>query len=594
MSLSKSSTNGIGNKSDVLTASQIWDDIQSQEFESLAVSWFGDLYPVELSKALLENTESLESLKIIRHWLKDHFEPIEKTVITGFATSPESFGRAVNIEKSGLGAILIQTLESERYEWTWGAGISDYLDVSPQADITFDQKDSIRLSVPIEDGKLILKIEVRKLKTGEENLIFSAPVLVSSRPINLVSKWYVDNSESGLLEFDEVPFKDLRKALNIGDWPQKIVHPILLKKLFFIAESGITKHHERTDPSVAQKREILPTPLMFTSQNMHVERGYVGQDGVEYVCALKYPSITSMGWVVRNSELINLKSHLKRFTNGLAVVDQLLLHASRRNSNSKIIANDWAKATLPSTMMLGLSQCKLVNGAGRWYAVGAALDQLFRTHDTARLLQEGNLSESERRLKIEEQVEYGVGISYASCVNTYVFSYLLDGAEFELATRILGYAIQMKVPRESLTARSNLGIVHFIQGRFDEAEQEFLATIEESQLPHLGQFNPDEPYRYLAEIAKIRGDRGLEQSYLEKCNDLGGYKERVFEVLNLTENVDEIDLASDQSLLEIGLPKSSQGLGEEVQKLGNFCITCGSKFAGISDKFCGQCGERRK
>jgi tetratricopeptide (TPR) repeat protein len=422
-----------------------------------------------------------------------------------------------------------------------------------------------------------------------------------------ITRWYVNNSSTGKLEFDEVPATDLGKVMNFGEWSELIALPILFKKLFLLAEAGTAEVEDSATREAAYshlKVDQIPKPVLYFEVDGKVSSTWDSDQEQSIYAYEQFPHVANQGWIFQDADAASLAKTFRLFYDGMKRAQYSLTEGFQRNFTSDW-SGSWDRYTLSAALMVAREQKQIVNGAGFWCPqIFTGVQSAITTGKYNAVRQPGQKSEKE----FEEMVEItntGMGSTVTAAINTLAFGHLLAKHEFELAARVLELAHLMHVPAESWNALSNWGIILYMTNDLAGAEEKFDKIIEESGGP-----SHDEAYAYKAAIAQLRGDTEAAAKYQALSDKAGPYNSPIFEQTSIkTTSSDEFsfdfaiddDPTSGSSLTKnshsgIGAtsdsptPTSSNSGGQRA----NYCGECGSKFDSAEQNFCGECGSKRQ
>jgi hypothetical protein len=602
MTLSKSGF-GLGPTSERYNAEfGVWNDVISTEFNIKSDDWLKGLKSSPIEQYLLDRNETTRTLGLIKHWLSELYEPEPINLLDDFVIDVALLGEPVDIEASPLGKAVIEALDSAQISWRFGTIPQpvDFIQLSQFKinELPADDKTRIELFHEASPGEAVLQyVRIHKNKRGQETLLCFAPELAANRPMHQITRWYVNNSETGRLEFDEVPMADLGKVMNMGEWSEGIVLPALFKKLVFLAEAGaksITDEPGARGEAFAHLGEnSLPKPVMFTETFEWVRSTWHLEQDKDLYEMQKYPHVANLGWVIKDREAQSLAKTFRVLHDGLVRV-QYALCDGFDSGFMQNWAGSWDVNTLSGMLMVAPEQKTKVNGAGYWMptlelGLQAAISrQKYDDFNDA-------YDNPSRRAEMEYLVHKGVSASSIAAINSYVFSYLLPEQDVVLAARILEIASLAEVQIESINALSNWGVTLYVGRDLDGAEEKFNQVLKSAERNSDG-----EAYFYLAAIARARNDLKLAREFDQKCTDVGGYGSPLFEQIDPVAEVKPLSLEDfeDDSPNGTLTKSSSGGLGATPETTesnrATFCIQCGHKFEGADENFCMECGAKRQ
>jgi hypothetical protein len=305
-----------------------------------------------------------------------------------------------------------------------------------------------------------------------------------------------------------------------------------------------------------------------------------------------FPHVVFAGWKLNDSATKNIGKTLSILTGAIKRM-HLILSDGYESHKTGFADTSWDLATLAPSIMLTDSDPGDRNGSGFWVPniwaplISAQTRGLnARSHDPSS-------SAEDRRTATEAAVNFGMGFSALSVVNTLVFSTLIKERNFEFADRILELAWLTNAPDESTNALSNWGVCFYVRNDFENARRKF-----DQVLKREDHFSDGEAYIYLAEIARAEGNEALYKEFRQKCEDAGGYSSAILDRLDVSESdaharessgLTSLTKSSDESTGAPTLTKDSTS----HQVRARFCTQCGGAFATSDANFCTQCGSRR-
>ncbi len=611
MSLSKNSS-GLGPTLERFAAEYtIWNQVVDPAFDAKSNQWFKDFPLKPVGNYLAERGETPKTLSLIEHWLDDFFKPEELLMIDGLVpTDADLLGSPVVISESTLGLKTIEALDAAGIPWRYATLPTREDELWPLSVWTMDelpQDDATKIEIFYkndEQFEVLQYVQILRDKRGNETAVWFAPQLVANRPMHQITRWYVNNSENGSLEFDEVPPEELGRVMNIGEWPEQIALPILFKKLFALAEAGnldFPDSERRSERFTALSNGKLPTPILFFESKYNVAGTWDSDDSVPLYTLQVFPHVANQGWVYTDADLPSLVANFKLFFDGIKRI-QFILTNGYQNHFQQNWSGSWDRHTVSAMLMVAREQKEKVNGAAHWSpAMLSGLKSAISTGLYSANRVEG-VSDEDEKSAMMQIANTGFGPVVASAINTYAFGHLFHDKDFVLATRLLELAYLMDVPRESWNALSNWGISLYITHDLKGAEEKFQMVLESGP-----EFQHDESYAYLAAIARVRGDLEAAKKFDQLCEAAGGYGSPLFDQLDISELAAEaqpINWEVEGGSETVQLSKSSSnGLGlsgssqEQVsgggQGRANFCGECGSRFMKAEANFCSECGAKR-
>lgn len=593
-----------------------WNQVIDPSFDAKSNVWFQNLRLTPIGEYLIDRDETSRTMVQIEHWLDDFFKPEEILMIDDLVQRDiELIGTPISIESSNFGQKIIEALNNAQIQWRYAALYEPENENWPlsswvEADLPANDTSKIEIYYRNDEQFSVLQyLQIRKDKRGNETAIWFMPQIVASRPMHQITKWYVNNSQTGALEFDEVPPSDLGKVMNFGEWSEQIVLPILFKKLFALAEMGsidATEYENRADRFSQHNSANTPKPILYFEEFGKSAGTWETDDGVSIYFLQEFPHVANQGWLFKDSDASSLEKTFKIFFEGLKLVQYVLANGFKNNFR-KDWSGSWDRYTLSATLMIAREQKQIVNGAGFWCpTLVAALESAITAGDYNAANSDGDASAEEDFKVWSRLTDTGMGPTVTAAINSLVFSHLLKDHEFELASRLLEIGHLMKVPSESWNCLSNWGIVLYMMNDLDGAEEKF-----DQVFSGPVNLNHDEAYAYKAAIARLRGDMEAAERYQALCEEAGGYDNPIFEQSSIKAvNPDDFTYSieyDDVENISSGLTKNSfSGLGTSTSdsqrdsssstngSRANFCGECGNMYSDASQNFCSECGTKRQ
>jgi hypothetical protein len=581
----------------------VWREIIKPEFHLKADEWLKDLSLSPIENYLSDRGETARTLGIIKHWLSELYEPEPVRLLDDLVIDVELLGEAIEIESSDLGKTVIEALAKAKIVWRWATTpqpetiwqFSEF--VFP--DLPQDDKTRIEIFHEASQGESVLQyVRIFKNKRGQETVMWFAPQMAANRPMHQITRWYVNNSETGRLEFDEVPLADLGKVMNFGEWSEGIVIPALFKKLVFLAEAGAKALSDSAGDRKTAFAHLaisdLPKPVMFTEKNEWVRSTWHSAQGNDFYNMERYPHVANLGWVLRDKDTKSFAKTFQILNDGLIRV-QYALCEGYDSGFLQSWAGTWDVNTLSAMLMVAPEQKTKVNGAGFWTpSLELALQTVIARENYNEA--SGDEGATRRQSLLETLVHKGVSAASFSAINTYVFSYLFPDKEWVLAMRLLEIGLFSSVEFEALNSLSNMGVAMYIGRDLDAAEEKFKQVLKATERTSDG-----EAYFYLAAIARARGNEALAKGFDTKCAEAGGYRSRLFDQIEPVSETPHLSLDEFQDDSPNGsLTKSNTGgLSSSIPQTTQpnraaFCTQCGHKFESSEDNFCIECGAPRQ
>jgi hypothetical protein len=570
-----------------------WSEIHSSDHDKASDVWFGENTVVPISKYLSDRGETTSTLSTIRHWLTRFFEPTEVNVPPKLIIDIDILGDPIPLDESALGKTIIAELAKQKLNWGFAPAVSDYLSDVDLGNPDATNTDEIMLWETYDEQiSSFASIKIFKNKRGKETPLIFSPMLVGSRPMHHITQWWVRNSRTNDVEFDQVPPLELGKVLNIGEWSEQIAQLPLLKRLFCEGEREGSEVASREEVFKHLAKSELPTPVVFHKVNQRVTGTWQSDNGDLVTSSEIFPHVVFAGWKLNDSATNNIGKTLLILTAAVKRM-HLILSDGYESHKTGFADTSWDLATLAPAIMLADSDPGDRNGSGFWVpSVWAPLISAqtrglnARSHDPS-------ISAEDRRIATEAAVNFGMGFSALSAVNTLVFSTLIKERSFELADRILELAWLTNAPDESTNALSNWGVCFYVRNDFDTARSKFTEVLKRED-----HFSDSEAYVYLAEIARAEGNEALYAELRQKCEDSGGYSSAIFERLEVAEvgvpvpGNQPLPPLTKSSDMAVETPSFSEDSTDRSAR-AKFCTQCGTAFGNNEAKFCTQCGSSR-
>jgi hypothetical protein len=107
---------------------------------------------------------------------------------------------------------------------------------------------------------------------------------------------------------------------------------------------------------------------------------------------------------------------------------------------------------------------------------------------------------------------------FVSEINTYIFSYLIPTKNWVEIDALVKLAISKNVHQQTTNAISNGGVALYVQGKKEEALEQFMLALERPD-----QFAEGEASWFIARIYEDLGDKKQSKAFSKRCEDAGGY-----------------------------------------------------------------------
>ena len=444
-------------------------------------------------------------------------------------------------------------------------------------------------------------LEVFQDSDGGETCLFWFQALIATRSLDSSYLASVRDGKAGEDKEDDawifqIPEDEIEGgAATFGECATSLHIPFLAKDLFYLAETPFPSavfswERESAFPDIPP--DLLPEPVLLVEENESVL--YVKLDpssGEREYEEQVFPSTVSFGYVFKTpthpfaeKTVLNLSINFDNMINILE--DGYTNHRDFDDAAPFDVVVGSEMAIHQDNRDSGIA-----NGESRWIPISDLGKEIYETEQKY-LKANGLTTEADRIILLEQIRMVGVGRLVTHAINTLVFSSLIPRKEWDIAIEYLSTAIGMP-DDERYNAISNLGVVYFLTGDIDEAEDTFnsLKEIVDDDSPHV----LAEVYYYLGLIAKSRNQENVAIKYFGLCANFPSsrYSELALkeipkdlaEVFGMLELIDEAnDLLSEK--LSVGDTIVSSG------KFG-FCTSCGLQFKKEKIVFCGSCGEKQ-
>jgi hypothetical protein len=281
-----------------------------------------------------------------------------------------------------------------------------------------------------------------------------------------------------------------------------------------------------------------------------------------------FPTVVRMGWQIPAMTKDDLAQVLPVVSDGLGHISTMF-EDGFRNYNF---------VEFPAPFDIALDSAAVLRwyyvpdgdamGYSRWYPVSMVGLEVLDTAAAVIRAQEIQAKSPQLARQIYERiVQEGVGSCIPNTVNNFVWSSLIPEGKLDEATFYLDSASRMFSGEQGINARSNLGIVHFLAGDDDVAEEIFNSILDD-----VSDFSDAEALYFLSLIASERGEPDVALQRQNECQALGGY-----------------DCELDVDRFRPALMPVSGGTVSQTTAQKSFCTQCGNPRSD-RDKFCSSCG----
>lgn len=550
-----------------------WLNMARKITDGLADDWFKDLGPLPISK--VRTKAELADRELIDEYLSSFFEDEEKKLLPEAEKFENSFGELVPLHESQIGKALINVLTRTGIEWNYRTIVPiDHFEFAEIPELNFEgvSQWGTYFGLPFDQF-----FKVYRDESGLETCTWASDVLVATRPF--------EHMTTRIFHEDGVPYQHANDAkflasggLGFGQWPIKIFLPVILKWLFYLAETpypaNIMSFSRSLPFGETFPEEKLPKPYFINKHNARVSGAYEQTSGGFLASASLMPNVIEAGWSFQTTEESEIETILGVINEGLVKVMTILEdgYLNHRSSESPFQFDFalYSAVAFDSDIEPGIDAL----GLSCWVPGSRVGILLHETHVRAREALTANRFE-----ELEEIAFNGVGPFVVNVINSLVFGHMLNSEYRYMVDRLLEAGYLMDVDGESTNALSNWGIVKYLRDETDDAIQKFELALERQD-----RFAEAEASYYLSKIWGERGNSQKAKTYLDRCLEAGGYKESAE--------------AGSSSSGSSGLRKKSESGLSSVEKPATllapskFCSQCGEEFA-ESARFCSGCGASR-
>lgn len=550
-----------------------WLNMARKITDGLADEWFKDLKLKPISK--VRTKAELADRALVDEYLSFFLGDEEKNIFPDGEKLEDSFGEIVPLDESELGKALINVLNRKGIDWNYRVKVAvDHFSFAEIPDLNFEgvSQWGTYFGIPFDQF-----FKVYKNKSGKETCTWASDVLVSTRPFEHMStRIYHENGDS-LQEANDERFLKAG-GLRFGQWPIKIFLPVVLKWLFYLAETPYPANIMAFGRSFSFgedfPKEHLPKPYFINKHNARVSGAFEKTSEGFSASASLMPNVIEAGWSFQTIDESHIETILGVINEGLIKMmtileDGYLNHRSAESpfpfDNALYSAVVFDSETEPGKDALGLSS---------WVPASRIGILLHDTHMKAIDALPANRFE-----ELEELAFNGVGPFAVNAINSLIYGHMLNSDFKYMVDRLLEAGYLMDVVGQSTNSLSNWGIVKYLRGDIDDAVQTF-----EMALDRQDNFAEAEASYYLARIWEERGNLAKSQLHRKRCEAAGGYRGSL-EGDSTAANPGSLSKKSKSGL------SSGINLGEDSNSV-KFCSKCGGEFAGGA-KFCSGCGAAR-
>lgn len=546
-----------------------WLNMARVIVDGLADSWFEDLGPITLSDSL--TAREAAELEFMRESMPYFFGEDETKVLPQKVSDVAWLGEPVPIDESPLGQKLIKVLKDNGVTWEFR---EERLELNAVSGVLMP---SLKLEAAGQWGTLFgmpfdQVFKVYRDASGQDRILWGADLLAATRPFeHLTIRYGYDSETNERFAMQNDPEAVAAGGLTFGQWSTRVFIPVLLKWLFYLAETPFPTNLMNFPRTMAYgsdfAKELMPTPYFMNKRNSRVSGAFDLNNQGYLTSAARMPNVIEAGWVIEDMSEENLANCIVVASNGLTRMQSILEdgYLNHRTTESQFV---WDPA-LHSAVVFD-SDCELGGdalGLSTWVPVpriGFVLNDTYQRAPGA--LDSGNFAE------LEQLSFNGAGPYVANCINSFVFSHLMNTDFYYMIDRLLESAYLMDVGDESTNALSNWGIALYKRGETAEAIKKF-----DMALAREDKYSEAEASWWLAKIYREAGNPELAATYDERCQKAGGYDaDTGFAPEPAAPSVSSGKIGA-PSLAEQTTPKFCSNCGSAFQSEANFCPNCGAK-----------------
>lgn len=554
-----------------------WSNVSLDIVSHNADSWFETLSPLTAEESLSRQNLHVSNT-IAGEIFPNFFGDNPVNLLPGLEQSEEELGEQVPLNASPLGKKLITLLDSKGVAWEFDNTVALGADDQKPGYLLFAELDTNTEGVgqwgnyfgtPYQQ-----RFRVYRKPDGSEEIYWHIRTLASSRAYrHITSRGFIPYDSPDQTEYLwETP--DDGEELIHGMFTEKLHIPFVAKKAFFLAETNFPSTQIMSLPRTSAFADVdeknYPIPTISYERDAFawgVTRNKLNSGSNSYIGSL-FPTVVTMGWRIGDMPEDQLDNVISLVSDGAGKLSTIFEDGFRNFNNPDFpacydIALD-AGATLNPNYVPGKS---LLAGA-QWLPVsvlGAKIEDTFLVGAEATTL----FNQGEEQLGFENLFAIandGVGIVTTNYINTLAFSALLPNSYFEQAEHLLESASLLPAGFQASNAKSNRGITLFMLGRYDEAKDVFLETI------NTHEECVREGCYYLSKIFEMEGEDLKASDYATRCLEAGGYVP-----FDLNEPETPVDATNNEAESSTVVPK--------------FCGECGTPRVSGMAKFCSNCGS---
>jgi tetratricopeptide (TPR) repeat protein len=543
-----------------------WMNMAKVITDSLADSWFEHLGPVPISSSLSRN--ELGDKSVLQYFMPFFFGEEETKVLPTPFKDFSDLGEPVVLDESPLGKKLIKLLKQEGVTWDFKEErlpLTEFEGVLlPSLKHEGRGQWGTFFGMPYDQSFRIYKSR----KSGKEVILWGADILAATRPFEHLTVRYgydEQTNERYMIRNDEK--KIAAGGITFGQWSTRIFIPALLKRLFYLGETPFPSNILDFPRTMAYGEEfpesLFPNPYFMHKKKSRVSGAYDENREGFLTSAANLTDVIEAGWLIQDMAEDQLSKCVSVASNGLTKM-LTILEDGYLNHNTNLSQVIWDEA-LGSGVTLD-EHCEYGGnslGLSTWIPVPRIGIALYDTYERApEALRDDNFAE------LEDISFNGVGPLVANCINSFVFSHLIDTEFHYMIDRLLESAYLMDVGSESTNALSNWGIAYYKRGEFELAKAKFLLALERED-----KYSEAEASWWLTKIFEMEGNTKKAKVYRDRCQIAGGYNPDTGE--------------GDQTAMTLSGSENSK-----VEGSAKFCFNCGEPFV-EAGKFCTNCGSKR-
>jgi hypothetical protein len=552
-----------------------WPSISRTIVESLADGWFEAYGPVPVIDSVPKKAarDPKNYFSLFASFL---FEDKQLNVIPSFSRNFDDFGQIQKIDSSPLGKSLLAALEKLGVMWFYETRYAVDEKISVERLDAHDEgiaQWTSYFGMPIQQ-----RFRVYKDSAGVETIVWFSQVLAATREFEHIrTRLFSLDDQEYAAEIEEKDVAD--GVLTFGQWSTNFFIPSLAKKLFYLGETNFPSSlfaFPRTSAYSGLDEASLPTPFLVNERRASTGGAFDQNRETLLHSSTILPNVISMGWSFTASDSESLEVIISRISDALVRINSYL-EDGYLNYNGADQPYRFDNVVL-SASSFDTDSDRLGSSVGlsRWIPVVRVGLLLNETNVRGEKAEQASKDRTDEVVRAEFSwiANDGAGAYVPSCINTFVYSWLLPERRWEEIDRLLDAVVRLEMKNEATNALSNWAISFYLRGDEDKAIELF-----EKALDRKDGFAEDEASYFLALIWEARGDSQKAASYRTRCEAAGGYVPPAFMPLEPSKTVP--------------VDPGTQPMVSTGKKLAKFCINCGSKFDLAESRFCGECGTER-